>query len=147
MKGENVSHEISMEERLMAALSHFFGMLVALVIWITQKDKSNFVRFQALQAVGLDAILMVVTLLITPCVMFFTFAGMVISFSKMFQASASDPLTFLLPSATWLIYFLCMMPFGFVYMALRLIAAGSTLAGYNFHYPWLGKKVEGFLES
>ena len=64
MKGENVSHEISMEERLMAALSHFFGMLVALVIWITQKDKSNFVRFQALQAVGLDAILMVVTLLL-----------------------------------------------------------------------------------
>ena len=40
--------EISSDDRIMAALAHFLGLFGALIIWATQKDKSRFVKFQAL---------------------------------------------------------------------------------------------------
>jgi uncharacterized protein len=49
--------EVSKEERLMALLSHLsifipnIGILAPLIIWVTNKEKSNFVRFNALQAI------------------------------------------------------------------------------------------------
>lgn len=43
------SPETSSDERLMAAVSHLFGLLVAIIVWATQKEKSIFVRFQAVQ--------------------------------------------------------------------------------------------------
>ena len=48
----------SQDERIMAGLAHIsailpmMGMVAPIVIWVTQKDKSKFVSFQALQAVS-----------------------------------------------------------------------------------------------
>lgn len=64
---------IPQEERLMAALAHgsiLFGIFTngvggiaaALVIWLTQKEKSAYVRFQALQALVYQALIFVVTM-------------------------------------------------------------------------------------
>ncbi len=45
------------DERIMAALSHasaiipMMGVIAPIVIWATQKDKSSYVVFQALQAI------------------------------------------------------------------------------------------------
>lgn len=39
---------LTSDEKLMGALAHFFGPLVAVIVWITQKEKSPFVKFQAL---------------------------------------------------------------------------------------------------
>jgi uncharacterized Tic20 family protein len=51
---------LSSDEKLMGAVAHFFGPLVALIIWSTQKEKSHFVKFQALQALAIDIFLVVV---------------------------------------------------------------------------------------
>ena len=53
---EATERTVSQDDQVMAALAHgaailpFWGLVGAIVIWATQKDKSPFVRFQALQA-------------------------------------------------------------------------------------------------
>ncbi len=60
------------EERIMAALSHgsvvLFGagVIAAIVLWVTQKEKSAYVAFQALQATVYQMIGLVVGLIIMP---------------------------------------------------------------------------------
>lgn len=47
------SHKAVPDDNLMAALAHagiLIAVIVALVIWLTQKDKSKYVEFQAKQA-------------------------------------------------------------------------------------------------
>ncbi|MCY7362824.1 MAG: DUF4870 domain-containing protein, partial [Ignavibacteria bacterium] len=47
--------EVASDEKLLAMLSHLSvllgGILLPFIIWITQKDKSKFVRFHSLQAI------------------------------------------------------------------------------------------------
>lgn len=61
------------DERILAALAHgsillgiftngVGGIAAALVIWLTQKEKSAYVRFQALQALVYQALIFVVTM-------------------------------------------------------------------------------------
>jgi uncharacterized Tic20 family protein len=38
------------DDKVVAALAHALGPLIAIIIWATQKDKSPFVAFQSLQA-------------------------------------------------------------------------------------------------
>lgn len=50
------------DERLMAAIAHagiFLTIIVALIIWLTQKDKSKYVAFQAKQALVYQLVLTV----------------------------------------------------------------------------------------
>jgi len=48
----------SQNDKIMAALAHIsallplMGIIAPIVIWVTQKDKSEYVAFQALQAVA-----------------------------------------------------------------------------------------------
>jgi uncharacterized Tic20 family protein len=44
-------HSYSSEDKILAALGHLFGIIAAIIIWAVQKDKSEYVRFQASQAV------------------------------------------------------------------------------------------------
>ena len=53
------------DDRLLSALAHLFGILVALIIWATHKDKSPSVRFQAVQAIAFDIVVMVFIMLFT----------------------------------------------------------------------------------
>src|SRR4030066_2593602 len=66
------------DESIMAAISHFFGFLVALIVWVTQKDKSRFVRFQAIQAMAFDLVVSVITFLIVGCMMVMIFGVLVL---------------------------------------------------------------------
>ncbi len=47
--------ELTSDARLMAMLSHlsilFGGIILPIILWATQKDKSKFVRYHALQAI------------------------------------------------------------------------------------------------
>ncbi len=51
----NTPFDVSSDEKLLALISHlsilFGGLLVPFIIWITQKEKSGFVRFHSLQAI------------------------------------------------------------------------------------------------
>ena len=58
MSADTPVASLSQDERIMAALSHatallpFMGVIAPIVIWVTQKDKSQYVAFQALQAMA-----------------------------------------------------------------------------------------------
>jgi uncharacterized Tic20 family protein len=141
---------LSSDEKLMGALPHFFGILVAVVVWMLQKDKSRFVKFQALQALVFDVIVMVTMGLVFSCLFGVMFLGM---FGSIFMTAktASSPdaisplfiLPFMFPFAT----FACVFPFSFLLLILRIIAAVSILNGRNYHYPILGNWLENFLDS
>ena len=57
------------DERLMSGLSHLFGWLIALIIWATQRERSEFVRFQTLQAIAFDVVMIVVIFVLMFCSM------------------------------------------------------------------------------
>jgi uncharacterized membrane protein len=57
----------SSDKNFLAAISHFFGFLVALIVWLLQKEKLPFVRFQAVQAMAFDAVVSVIMILAVIC--------------------------------------------------------------------------------
>lgn len=80
--------EPSQDERVMSALAHgaaiiyFMGLIAPIVIWATQREKSAYVRFQALQAVAYQLAMLLGMFLAMGCYMcsifglFFTFPMM-----------------------------------------------------------------------
>ncbi len=136
------------DERLMAALSHFFGLIVALIVWATQKDKSRFVRFQSLQAVAFDVLFMLLWALFFGCYFAFMAVSMV-AMMVLGVSATSDPSSlewlFLFPSLFPLMM-VCVVPFFFLFFLARIIAAAQTLQGKDFRYPWLAERVEKFME-
>lgn len=136
------------DERVMGALAHFFGLLTALLVWTTQKDKSRFLRFQSLQALAFDALLMVVSLVLTMCMMGIMVIGaLALGFSAAQGSSLPDSIipfgmaTMLFPFGM----FLCIMPVSLAALLVRTIAAASVANGRDFRYPWIASLVDRFL--
>jgi uncharacterized Tic20 family protein len=141
------------DERLLAALAHVFGLVVALIIWATQKNKSRFVRFQAMQAVAFDVVLFVVFFLAVGCTMITMFGGTLLGVAGAAAASADETaaggilgllfsLTFIIPFAgTCVMFFLAIGA-----LAGRAVAAINAYQGRNYHHPWLGERVEKMLK-
>lgn len=138
----------SSDESLFAAISHFFGLLVALIVWATQKDKSRYVRFQTIQAMTFDVI--------TFAIITFVIGGLIVVILVLLALGIGD--IALLgnqnPTAEPVRVFLSLMaalPFvipcvlipvvGGIFIA-RLIATIQTFQGKDFRYPWLGALVE-----
>jgi uncharacterized Tic20 family protein len=138
---------LSSDDKLMGAIPHLFGLLVALVIWVLQKDKSRFVKFQALQALAFDIIVMVTTGLLFFCLFSVMFLG---SFGSIFMQAASSPNEmsplFMLPFMFPFMTFACIFPLSFLLLAVRIVAGVSILNGRSFRYPILGTWLERFLD-
>jgi uncharacterized Tic20 family protein len=142
------------DERLIAALSHFLGFIIALIAWATQKDKSRFVRFQAIQAMAFDLTVSIITFLIVGCMMVLIFGVLALGAGGIALTSTQNN-----PSSGPIGVFIAMMsavPFlipciilpliGIIFVA-RLIATIQTFQGKDFRYPWLGSLVERSLEQ
>ena len=140
------------DERLLAALSHIFGLVIALIIWATQKDKSRFVRFQAMQAVAFDGVLFVLFFLLVGCTMVTMFGGTLLGAAGAVAAAGDETtaggilgllfsLSFLLPFAGTCVMFLLALGA----LAGRAVAAVNVYQGRNYHHPWLGDRVEKML--
>lgn len=149
----NTSNELSptSDEKLMGALAHFFGPLVAIIVWITQKEKSRFVKFQALQALAFDMALFLVTGVTSLCIFGAIFLGMSATMLGTFNTSSSPediiPIFFMAPFMFPFMTFACILPSSLGITVVRLIASISILNGRNYQYPLLGKWVENFLKE
>jgi uncharacterized Tic20 family protein len=139
---------LSSDEKLMGAVSHLFGLVVALLMWMLQKDKSRFVKFQALQALVFDLIVMISTGLLFFCLFGVIFLGTFGSIIWTAEAASSPEqmipfvvLPIMFPSLT----FICVFPLSVLLLAVRITAAVSVLNGRNFRYPVLGNWVEKFI--
>jgi uncharacterized Tic20 family protein len=134
----------------MAAVSHFFGVMVAIIIYAIYQDKSKYVRFQSLQAAGFSLAVAIAAMLIG----ILSFIGMValviVSIIGITVTSAAEApeylfyfmiIPFFLP---WVMFGL-LVPYVLLTWLARLIAAIRVLQGKDFRYPWLGKRLEKLL--
>jgi uncharacterized Tic20 family protein len=141
------------DESLLAAISHFFGLLVALIVWATQKDKSRYVRFQAVQAMAFDLVVSVIVLLAVGCMIVLIFGVLALGIGDFaLIGSQSNPtvepfrvLISMMTAIPLLIPCIMVPVIGIIFLA-RLIATIQTFQGKDFHYPWLGRLVEQFHE-
>ena len=136
------------DEKIMAAISNitaivfFIGILAPIVIWITQKDKSPYLRFQALQAFAFQLLMIVIWLIGFVCYfcgfIFPIMGGMLLD---QFGSGSGGEWLVIVP-------LLVLAGMGLLELILVLYAiAGAVqcLRGKDFHYLVLGTAVEGFL--
>lgn len=146
--------EPTSDEKTMAGLSHFFGWLVALIIYITQREKSKFVRFHALQAIIFDVAVTIATFLLVTVVLAVFFVGMAIMVAVVMAMAPSlenDPagmsIFIVLASLAPMLPFFLLMPFVIVVLVLRIAAGRKALQGKHYRYPLIGKLAEGWAEA
>jgi uncharacterized Tic20 family protein len=133
------------DENLMAALSHFLGFLVAQIVWATQKDKSHFVRFQAVQAMAFDLVVSGIVFLAVGCMMVLIFGVLAVGIGDIaLIGSQNNPtaepfrvIISMMTAAPLLIPCIIVPIIGIIFLA-RLIATIQAFQGKDFHYPWLG---------
>ena len=138
------------DERIMAALAHvtallpMMGVIVPILIWITQKEKSKYVAFQAIQAAAFQLFMVLGWFLGMGCYMgsfIATFAGMALS--NGFGRSTDQGMFMFFP---FLVFGLILLA-GAVCVIYGAAAAIMTLRGKDFRYVVLGRKLEQFLQK
>jgi uncharacterized Tic20 family protein len=149
------------EERILAALAHasilipLTGLIASIVIWTTQKDKSPYVSFQALQAVAYHLTLIVATFAGGACY----FCSSLGILPLLFFATPSSPnnqssspslaigavaaLGVLLPLLIFGAFLIVMA----VFVLTGIFAAVRTLQGKPFRYFILGHQLERYLQQ
>jgi uncharacterized Tic20 family protein len=139
------------DERVMAAVAHAtvifsaVGLIGPLIIWGTQREKSRFVAFQALQAAAYQFLLLLGGLLAGALyVCSFLSLPVTALLSAPFDERAALCFPFLGFSCTFGVLFLLMLAW-MAYVGYWLFAAVSVLQGNDFRYVLLGPRLERYL--
>lgn len=139
------THTLTGEDKLWAALAHgsavfaFFGPLLACIVWFTQRKKSAYARFHALQAMCYQVISMWAWIVLMPVVLGLIFTVLIVLAaaggpSATTRSGVAPMMPLLFPLVLWGAMFAI---FG-LYVALGILGAGAGLAGRNFRYPLIG---------
>ena len=133
--------EISKEEKLMALLSHLsifipnIGILAPIIIWVTNKEKSNFVRFNALQAIFFQLIFFILMML-------FIFVGIILMLVAIpwfdLSSNAEPGILFFLSMVFMFMYF----PLGIIFGIYAAVASVKSFKGKIFKYAIIGRIIE-----
>jgi uncharacterized Tic20 family protein len=139
------------DERVMATIAHAtvvfsaVGLIGPLIIWGTQREKSRFVAFQALQAAAYQFLLLLGGLLAGALyVCSFLSLPVTALLSAPFDERAALCFPFLGFSCTFGVLFLLMLAW-MAYVGYGLFAAVSVLQGNDFRYVLLGPRLERYL--
>jgi len=130
----------------LSALLPTIGIIASIIIWATQKDKSRFVYFQALQAIAYQITMIVFFLLGMGCYMLSFFGN----FISIFLGATSNSTVRLMGMTGFIIPFLV---FGliflgwFVFIIYAIIAAIMVFQGKNFRYIIIGHMVQRFVDK
>jgi uncharacterized Tic20 family protein len=136
-------------DQIMAALAHLtimlpvMGVIAPIVIWVTQKDKSQFVAFQALQAVIYQLLLFLgylVGMTLYMCSIF----SMVAIAPSLSESGHMDPFALFGLFSPFIIFGLIMIV-GIVYILYGIYASIRIFQGHDFRYVLIGKKLEQYL--
>lgn len=174
MSEKSVSTEMTQDEKIMAAVGHatiiwpLMGIIAPFVIWATQKDKSSFVAFQALQAAVYHITLILGGLVWGLCLFCSYFgmfmAGMGMPLSMFFTMPLEGPNPEELPPgavvgivvgfmAMFVFYLLIfallilMLLLWAAYIAYGLYGAVASLRGKDFRYVLIGSRLERYLKQ
>lgn len=144
------------DDRIMAALAHatallpFMGIVAPILIWTTQKDKSPFVSFQALQALVYQLTMLLAWFLGMFCYMcsfFGSFLGIAAAPAAEESADPLSLLLFLIPTFFPFIIFGLIFLGGIAFITYGLVAAVMILQGRDFRYVIIGQRLERYLRS
>jgi len=140
-------------DKIMAALSHIsalvplMGLLAPIIIWTTQKEKSKYVSFQALQAIAYQLVMIFAYFIGMGCYMISFFATfLTIPFAGDGPSPSAGPvgmLGFLIPFLVFGLMFIG----GGLFILYGIIGAVFTIQGKNFRYFIIGDRVASFLEK
>jgi uncharacterized Tic20 family protein len=126
------------------------GLVAPIVIWVTQKDKSDYVNFQALQALAYQISMILFWFLGTGCYMcsflgtfFLIPGGAMLAEGREEVVEPIMLLTFLIPFAIIMIMFGIFMAF----IIYGIIGSIMALQGRDFQYVFIGKRVKRFMEK
>ncbi len=137
------------DDKIVSALAHvaiilpFWGLIVSALIWVTQREKSAYIRDQALQALTWQVTQVGCMFLGMACyfVSFFAMFGSV--FAAEAQEMTGPPPFIFLPFCAMGFIFLAM--FGFILVGLY--AALRNVQGHVFTYPLVGGWIRAYLNK
>ena len=142
--------EATREDRLVAALCHasavylFTGMLVPLIIWQSQKERSPFLRRQALQALiyqGIGTVAYGLAMFLLMLAYFFVMIPLIMADSGHFNPEGFQTIILILFSLIMLgglFFSFIVVPIYYVFAVLGVV---RNLQGRDFNYPLVGKWV------
>jgi uncharacterized Tic20 family protein len=138
------SKTISSDERVWACLAHasallfFFGPLLPVIVWFTQREKSRYAAFHALQAMAYQVLFFSVWVAVIPILMACGMGTMIPLLALTAQGSqASNAVPALFPFAIFAVWGILFAGFG-LYVVGALIAGAFCLAGRDVRYPLVG---------
>lgn len=140
----------------MTALAHvtvlmpFMGLVAPIIIWVTQKDKSKYVNFQALQALAYQIGLMLFWFIGMGCYMCSIFGTFFLIPGGATLADGNEEIVGPIMVMTFMIPFLVfgLMILGFIaFIIYGIIGAVMTLQGREFLYVFIGRRVKRFIEQ
>ncbi len=134
-------------DRIMAALAHatailpVSGVIAPIIIWVTQKDKSEYVAFQALQAIAYQLTIILAW-----------FAGMALymgSFFGMFLSMPSAGPSRSVPAFVFVPFIVMglILIGSLVFVLYGLVGAVMVLQGKDFRYILIGNQLKRYLQS
>jgi uncharacterized Tic20 family protein len=151
MTANTVAPSPTQDERVLAALAHasallpFMGIVGPIVIWVIQREKSAYVAFQALQALALQIVGLLLGFAAGGCYM--------LAFFGVFLATplvTGDQPGGTAPGGAFALAF-CILGLSFLVQALlvlyALVGAVMTLQGRPFRYIVVGDWLERFMAT
>lgn len=136
------------DEKIMAALAHgsvflmFLGPVLPVIIWAFQRKKSKYVCFHALQAMGYQALLLWLWILMPILIIALT-----VCLAIPAVILASEDANRLAFASVGIQVFIFLSIFGFMglFFLTGIIGAVSCLLGRDFRYPLIGKWLGRYL--
>ncbi|HUS71030.1 MAG TPA: DUF4870 domain-containing protein [Anaerolineae bacterium] len=138
--------EPTQDERIMAAIAHAsiiaggFGIVAAIVIWLTQKENSSYVRFQGLQATVYQFAGILATTLVWACWGCF--------YALSFIPMVRDPQGFedAPPPVFWISLMSMVIPLALMalWWVYGVYGGWRTLQGRDFQYVGLGPALRRY---
>ena len=153
---ENTASAVpTQNDEIMAALAHvsailpLMGVIAPIIIWATQKDKSKFVAFQALQAIAYQLVMIFAWFVGMGCYMLSFFSTfLMIPFTG--SGGEVDPTVtpffmagFFIPFIVFGVIFVG----GAIFIIYGLVGAVMTFQGKDFRYFVIGSRLVSYLQK
>jgi uncharacterized Tic20 family protein len=140
---------IDQNDRIMAALAHVtailpvMGVIAPIIIWATQRERSEFVGFQSLQAAIYQLLIVFAWILGMACYMCsIVFMIIPASFGQYGRDFSTEWLGVFFPFLVLGLIFIG----GIAFVIYGIVAAILVLQGKDFRYILIGSWLEGYLQ-
>jgi uncharacterized Tic20 family protein len=161
MEKQSAGDRPPQDERILAALAHasvilpLWGLIGALIIWATQREKSRLVRFQALQGAAYQLTLVLCGFLCLACYMCSFLGTFLVPIAAtplgLLAAEGGSEINIvglLLPMLSMFVPFVVVGVLALVALAFvlyGLYGAVQVLQGHDFRYVIIGPRLERYL--